>query len=341
MSRFMANKKCPASSCRNRKAIADLMLFLLIVVVAAGLIFFMGLFFGYVPLASDIAGIKTNLNVYMTNDDVGTEIVSLLNAKNGSVKHMERLGSYISDDYSDYLNPVKDTLNSAYENYYFTFNGISSVNLNKNVPRQVQDTTTFAVQCGPGFSPPEKISLKWPSDSTTINSGFGGRDVYSNGVCTCHKGVDINGVGNVYAAADGIVDRIDYDDVSGRYIVIKHANDFYSYYMHLSKVNDNIKPGVSVKAGDKIAVSGNTGKSTGPHLHFELRYIKEGKKDSIDPCSFFLNMPQNTVKPCDHEQVSACSYVTGSKVKDYETEVPLPGAKSGTVRGKVVFKQWE
>ncbi|MFF3144252.1 M23 family metallopeptidase, partial [Streptomyces sp. NPDC057927] len=55
----------------------------------------------------------------------------------------------------------------------------------------------------------------------------------------------------------------------GNAIVIKHANGTYSQYAHLSKVN--VKIGEKVTTGEKIALSGSTGNSTGPHLHFEIR----------------------------------------------------------------------
>ncbi|MDH2387544.1 M23 family metallopeptidase [Streptomyces sp. HNM0663] len=55
----------------------------------------------------------------------------------------------------------------------------------------------------------------------------------------------------------------------GNAVVIKHDNDTYSQYAHLSRVD--VKPGQKVKVGQRIALSGNTGNSSGPHLHFEIR----------------------------------------------------------------------
>ncbi|WP_267244210.1 M23 family metallopeptidase [Streptomyces sp. PR69] len=55
----------------------------------------------------------------------------------------------------------------------------------------------------------------------------------------------------------------------GNAVVIKHDNNTYSQYAHLSRVD--VKPGQKVKAGQRIALSGNTGNSSGPHLHFEIR----------------------------------------------------------------------
>ncbi|MCX6815077.1 MAG: M23 family metallopeptidase [Candidatus Aenigmarchaeota archaeon] len=353
----MENKKCPASSCKNRKAIADFMLFLLIVVVAAGLIFFMGLFFGYVPLASNIASIQTNLKVFMTNDDVGTEIVSLLNAKNASVKHIELLGSYQADgieDNSEYIQPVKDTLDAAFKTYVFSVSG-TDISFQNNVPPSIEDDARSAIEgCGSQAIPTElKSAFVWPlPDSAAISSGFGGREL-NKGVCSCHPGIDIAGRGmRVIAAAKGTVVRTYTTCIEGQkncnggygnYVVLKHAvngNVYYTYYDHLATVK---KTSGDVNPGEEIGTSGNTGYSTGPHLHFEIRAASNQRiADSIDPCTLFQNIPASASKSCEHEKVAACKYVSGTGVKSYQTDIPLPGPRSGAnLRGQVVFKQWE
>ncbi|WP_019000967.1 peptidoglycan DD-metalloendopeptidase family protein [Succinimonas amylolytica] len=86
-----------------------------------------------------------------------------------------------------------------------------------------------------------------------------------------HNGTDFGvPVGTpVYAPADGVVERCTYQNAAGYYIVIKHQGAYSTVYMHLSKIL--VKPGQTVKANQRIALSGNTGRSTGPHLHYELR----------------------------------------------------------------------
>ena len=86
-----------------------------------------------------------------------------------------------------------------------------------------------------------------------------------------HNGTDFGvPVGTpVYAPADGVVERCTYQNAAGYYIVIKHQGAYSTVYMHLSKILVN--PGQTVKANQRIALSGNTGRSTGPHLHYELR----------------------------------------------------------------------
>ncbi len=91
------------------------------------------------------------------------------------------------------------------------------------------------------------------------------------GVIRPHKGTDFAvPVGTpVVAPADGIVDKASYSRSSGYYVVLRHAGGYSTVYMHLSKINVNV--GQKVKIGSTIARSGNTGLSTGPHLHYELR----------------------------------------------------------------------
>ena len=89
-----------------------------------------------------------------------------------------------------------------------------------------------------------------------------------------HKGIDLGlHVGDtVRAAFDGKVRICRYERRGyGYYVVIRHDNGMETVYGHLSKFI--VKPDDRVKAGDPIALGGNTGRSTGPHLHFETRYM--------------------------------------------------------------------
>ena len=105
-----------------------------------------------------------------------------------------------------------------------------------------------------------------------IGSGFGVRTDPIAGVSAMHEGIDfVADVGTgVAAAAGGIVLSAEFHPQYGNLIEIDHGNDFSTRYAHLSKVM--VKPGQVVKRGQPIAFSGNTGRSTGPHLHFEVRY---------------------------------------------------------------------
>ena len=73
----------------------------------------------------------------------------------------------------------------------------------------------------------------------------------------------------VEAPADGVVRRVTRGLLAGNYVVLDHGNGYQTRYMHLSKVR--VHPGDTVQQGQVIGLSGNTGRSTGPHLHYELR----------------------------------------------------------------------
>lgn len=114
-----------------------------------------------------------------------------------------------------------------------------------------------------------------------ISSGYGYRkDPFTNKQ-SFHNGIDIAvPLGKaVYSTTDGVVNDVGRDIISGNYIIISHNEGYISIYGHLSKVL--LKVGDVVSSKNIIGYSGNTGRSTGPHLHFEIR--KNGK--SINPFS--------------------------------------------------------
>lgn len=103
-----------------------------------------------------------------------------------------------------------------------------------------------------------------------LSSGFGKRSAPTKGASTYHKGVDwATPTGTpVYASCGGTVAKAGWGSGYGYVVYINHEDGRQTRYGHLSKVLVSV--GQSVKQGDKIALSGNTGVSTGPHLHFEI-----------------------------------------------------------------------
>jgi len=110
-----------------------------------------------------------------------------------------------------------------------------------------------------------------PVNAPFKSSGFGHRVDPFTGLWTMHEGVDFQAaVGTpVLAAADGVVLFAGFHPQYGYMVDIDHGNDLVSRYAHNSKLL--VKEGDVVKRGRKIAESGSTGRSTGPHLHFEVR----------------------------------------------------------------------
>ncbi|HHF6945921.1 TPA: murein DD-endopeptidase MepM [Haemophilus influenzae] len=91
------------------------------------------------------------------------------------------------------------------------------------------------------------------------------------GLVRPHKGVDfsVSQGTPVIAPADGTVEKVAYQaGGAGRYVMLRHGREYQTVYMHLSK--SLVKAGQTVKKGERIALSGNTGISTGPHLHYEF-----------------------------------------------------------------------
>lgn len=120
-----------------------------------------------------------------------------------------------------------------------------------------------------------KGTLGWPLSSSShnynvITSGFGYRNISVAGATSNHRGIDI-GVRTgtpVYASADGYVVSVMHTSARGIFVLIKHADNLYTRYQHLS--SSTVSVGQHVKRGNIIAYSGSTGVGSGPHLHFEV-----------------------------------------------------------------------
>ena len=144
----------------------------------------------------------------------------------------------------------------------------------------------------------KKAAAQLASQSTYVGGKFMWPLPAANNVITCkygyrthpvtrkyklHTGIDLRASTGtkVYAANKGTVTTSGYSSAWGNYIIINHGGGYTTLYAHLSR--RNVSKGASVKQGDVIGLSGNTGYSTGPHLHFEIN--KNGS--SYDPLTEF------------------------------------------------------
>ncbi len=199
---------------------------------------------------------------------------------------MEIIKSYSFDvDFQRDIQPG-DKLEILFERYY-TESGewvrdgniiYSSLQLSSNKPLnyyyfQTPQETGFYNENG--FSIRKSI-LRTPINGARITSGFGMRRHPLLGYSKLHKGVDFGApIGTpIYAAGDGKVVKIGVYGGYGNYVQIKHSNEFSTAYAHISRFAKNVSNGVRVKQGQVIAYVGSTGRSTGPHLHFEVRGAK-------------------------------------------------------------------
>ncbi|MAH89452.1 MAG: hypothetical protein CMJ06_05395 [Pelagibacterales bacterium] len=133
-----------------------------------------------------------------------------------------------------------------------------------------------------------KTLMKTPIDGARLSSGFGNRRHPVLGYNKMHKGIDFAAKKGtpIYAAGDGIIERANFYGGYGRYIRIRHNSQYKTVYAHLSKFAKKIKKNVKVKQGQVIGYVGTSGRSTGPHLHYEVLF----NQTQINPNT--LKMPE-------------------------------------------------
>jgi murein DD-endopeptidase MepM/ murein hydrolase activator NlpD len=122
--------------------------------------------------------------------------------------------------------------------------------------------------------------------SGKITSSYGEREDPVSKKKVFHKGIDIDAKENteVLSSFNGTVKECGEDKELGKYIILDHGQGIETKYAHLNKIK--VKKGEKIKKGKTIAESGNTGKSTGPHIHFEVIYMGENK----NPKDFFSSI---------------------------------------------------
>lgn len=218
---------------------------------------------------------------------------SLLDLKNIEESEIELISYYNSILSSKEANlTISKYCNIPATNYYDDFD----------------ENTIF--QITPDCEFPESQIIKIESDSLgfynhpkigQVNSKFGWRDG------RMHKGIDINlHKGDaVVAAFDGMVRIAHLKGAYGNVIIIRHYNGLETVYAHLSKIK--VKPGQIVLAGQLIGLGGSTGRSSGPHLHFEIRF----KGQALNPSSiisFVENKAYNDSIVIKKSRYGICAY---------------------------------
>ena len=133
------------------------------------------------------------------------------------------------------------------------------------------------------------------TDAMTVTSPYGHRQAPKAGASTNHMGLDLraNYVPVLATEDNGIVVSVKNEGKGGNVIRVEYAradgSKFQTAYMHLSQMN--VKEGDKVSAGQPIGVSGNTGNSTGPHLHFSVKKVSvDGHSEQIDPSVYLAEI---------------------------------------------------
>ena len=138
---------------------------------------------------------------------------------------------------------------------------------------------------------PKKVEISIPSinpvEIMRFSSHYGYRTDPFQGRRKNHKGLDIPGpVGTpIYATADGTIGRAQWVSGYGKYVEVEHGNAIQTRYGHLSAMN--VVSGQRVRQGEIIGFMGSTGRSTGSHLHYEVRIAGE----PVNPTSFLAAQP--------------------------------------------------
>lgn len=160
---------------------------------------------------------------------------------------------------------------------------------------------------------PTKVDVSIPSinpvEVMRFSSQYGYRTDPFQGRRKNHKGVDIPGpVGTpIYATADGVIGRAQWVSGYGKYVEIEHGNAIQTRYGHLSAMN--VVSGQRVRQGEIIGFMGSTGRSTGSHLHYEVRIAGE----PVNPNSFLAPVTPAPVTNPSNTLIAAKDAATEAK----------------------------
>ena len=118
----------------------------------------------------------------------------------------------------------------------------------------------------------KRTIMKTPINGAKLTSRYGNRKHPILGYTKMHRGLDFAAPKGtpVFAAGDGIIERAGWNGAYGRYIRIRHTGTYKTAYAHLSRIHKKIRVGKKVLQGKVIGYVGNSGRSTGPHLHYEV-----------------------------------------------------------------------
>jgi len=209
----------------------------------------------YNSLRSELETVRTRYQALQREDDQKKEQLASIQLMASEVTMALGLKRKIegTDDISD-EGPLMPTYKESIEQYNF-LKSASFSRISRNYARAWQKNI---------------VPSMWPLNGRIL-SRFGDRQDPFSGEGAFHTGVDISAITGtpVHAAADGIVYTAEYDSGYGKMVVIDHGNGIRTRYAHLSAFD--VVAGQEVRRGQVVALSGNTGRTTSPHLHFEVR----------------------------------------------------------------------
>ena len=249
--------------------------------------------------------INRDLDVYeealggmeMNDEDVYRSIFGMAgipkDVRDAGLEGINRYESLEGVDHSGELKKTMRRLDVLMKKAYVQSKSFDEI---EAMARQVGDMAS----CIPAIPPmlPDK-------DKYHLTSPFGYRSDPMRSHAAMHTGVDfaMKPGNNVYATGDGVISEIQHELFGyGNWVVIDHGFGYKTRYAHMKVIT--VAQGMKVKSGECIGESGNSGKSTGPHLHYEVIY----KGNYVNPMSFVdLDMPLDEYK----QLVSQVSEETG------------------------------
>ena len=172
---------------------------------------------------------------------------------------------YLNNQYSAYLNKDLDGMDRKADKLFEGFKAL------ENIYKDKQDVLRHTPSI-------------WPVKGF-FTDRYGYRKDPFTGLRDFHSGIDISAKRGtpIFAPADGIISKVGKSKGLGNTVVISHLNNMQTRYGHMQEIL--VKKGQSVKRGDVIGTVGNTGRSTGPHLHFEV--LVQNK--TVDPADYIIS----------------------------------------------------
>ena len=176
----------------------------------------------------------------------------------------------------------------------------------------------------------KKFLMRTPIDGARLSSTFGMRKHPILGYSKLHSGVDFAAPRGtpIYAAGDGVITRANRFSSYGNYISIRHANGYETAYAHLNGFARGIKSGTRVRQGQVIGYVGTTGRSTGPHLHYEVHV--HGKK--VNPMKIKVPTGQK-LAAADLKDFNAARARINAQIASAPLVTPVETAKLATASG--------
>ena len=231
----------------------------------------------YSQLKSEIFEIQTEISDLQTKDDnlyrpileLDPLAMDMRQAGFGGVSRHEVLKSISDGNFAINVAEEIDQLNSQLKVQRESYNSVIKTAIEKEKK----------IDCMPGIQP---VSVR---DFSRISDYFGWRKDPFNGDRRMHYGVDLTGPRGcpVYCTGNGIVSRAEYAPGYGNMVEVNHGYNFKTRYAHLDKIAVHV--GQSLNRGEIIGSLGNTGRSTGPHLHYEVRH----RNKPVNPLDYYRN----------------------------------------------------